>query len=203
MIGAMASVHSRGRPLAEVVSWRIGVASPWRRARAWTVFVLVLVLEVAGGGGSGVDRPPVISRAPVLPPEDGADIPDVRLWAESGIAPWMPARWADRPVVVGTTSGARAEPPGLAPRVELDPRLLWLVEASPDQDRRPEGFAAEPWRARVRGRDAAGREIDVVLAGTWASLAWLGHLGGWPDPMATPLPPVTAPRPDIYGQARA
>ncbi|MCF4122377.1 hypothetical protein L1785_15470 [Antribacter sp. KLBMP9083] len=179
------------------------MASPWRRARAWTVFVLALVLEVAGGAGFSVDRPPAISRMPVIPPEDGADIPDVHLWAESGVAPWMPARWADRPAVVGTTSGARVEPPGLPRPVQLDPRLLWLVEASPQESRRPERFAAEPWRARVRGRDAEGREVDVVLAGTWASLAWLGHLGGWPDPTVTPLPPVTAPEPDAWGNARA
>jgi len=47
--------------------------------------------------------------------------------------------------------------------------------------RRDDGDAPRRVYDQCRAR-LVGDSVDVRLEGPWIALAWLGHVGGWPDP---------------------
>jgi hypothetical protein len=137
---------------------------------------------------------------PRLPAEPETDV--VAVTVEGGTASWMPARWADRPVLVATVEAARVVPPGLRPVEPVDVSRWRVTEASPVLTRH-RLVPGAPWRLRLVGDDVEGRPVDIVVQGRWWELAWLGKLAAWPDPSVQALPPVSVAGLDDLGRPPA
>jgi hypothetical protein len=93
-----------------------------------------------------------------------------------GTAPWMPGKHADRPLVHMSATTAWIAPPGPPRRIDLDLPSLRLTRLIPDRDivGPTDGCTAT----------LVGPEVEIEVHGPWIAIAWLGHLGRWPDPTA-------------------
>ena len=167
-------------------------------AVAWTVEPtppeVAVVQGVAGAVGvvwtlvtAGSDAPSAGTPSWDLPgdPDAFGDLGRLRL---SGTAPWLPA--GNRHLVRATSRDAwlgvgRGQRPSV--RVPLE-ELRVTGARSLSRSRRPR-HAAAPWELSL-----AGTRSELLLDGPWLSLAWLGHLAGWPEP--TPRAHAPSPRPE-------
>ena len=106
-------------------------------------------------------------------PDAFADLGRLRL---SGTAPWLPA--GNRHLVRATSRDAwLGAGRGQRPSVRVPLEDLRVTGARPlSRSRRPR-HAAAPWELSL-----AGTRSELLLDGPWLSLAWLGRLGGWPEP---------------------
>jgi len=98
----------------------------------------------------------------------------------SGTAPWMPTTsWADRPQLRSSSESAWVQRGGLGGTLPLDLSDVRIVSLGPNRG------------TTVVGADCAARlvgaGVDVRVVGPWIAFAWLGHLGGWPDPQVVSL----------------
>jgi hypothetical protein len=86
----------------------------------------------------------------------------------------MPSKHADPATLHMSATAAWIVPPGIPRRIELD-----LPTLRPTQLNRQRGLArlAGAWVATV-----VGEQTEIQLRGPWIAIAWLGHLGHWPDP---------------------
>lgn len=178
--------------IADVVEWQVRrpgtVATAgrgvWLVTRTTTEILLSAVLHVFVGPAL---TPRFFHRR--LPVDPGRTLRLGELYATSGTAPWMPAAsWADRARVLTTSTEAWVQR-GAGPRTPLDLDALRLRAL-----RREDGGAPRRIYDQCRAR-LVGDGVDVVLEGPWIAFAWLGHLGGWPDPAPSRLNDGTvAPR---------
>ena len=159
------------RSVRDVVAWTVEDTPPEVSAARGVAGVVSVVwtLATAGSDAPGVQAP---SWALTDDADAFVDLGRLRL---SGTAPWLPA---GRHLVRATQRDAwlapdRGERPSV--RVPLD-QLRVAGALHRGRSRRP-GHAGAPWELALSGPDSA-----LTLDGPWLSLAWLGHLAGWPEP---------------------
>ena len=75
-----------------------------------------------------------------------------------------------------SSTAAWTTPPGLPGRIELDMAAYRLVALAPG------GQRLGPVDRCVA--TVAGQGAEFRISGLSLAVAWLGHLGGWPDPRA-------------------
>jgi|GEM_PF-4797023 len=90
----------------------------------------------------------------------------------------MPPEWAGPQEIVLTGEAATLTPHALHPGPRILPlQELKLIDAhGPERSWFPKCATAE-WELALANDDVA-----VWISGPWLTLAWLGMLGGWPEP---------------------
>jgi hypothetical protein len=169
---------SRPRPRGAGQTAASGLKSA---AKVVGLVVIAAVELVADGGGWAFEGDHYLSRART-PADPTMWIQCLDCTVVSGTAPWMPAQWADRPMLRMSATRAWVEPPGVNMQIDLDVMRFRLVELRAAGGRRARGRRAIP---RVDTRceaEIAGPGAEVLVRGSWLAIAWLAHLGGWPDP---------------------
>ena len=160
------------RSLRDAVAWTVDDTPPEVAAARGAAGVVGVVWTLVTAGS---DAPSAGTPSWDLPtdPDAFGDLGRLRL---SGTAPWLPAgnrhllRVTSRDAWVGTGRGERP-----SVRVPLED-LRVTAARSRSRSRRPR-HAAAPWEL-----DLAGTRSQLLLDGPWLSLAWVGHLAGWPEP---------------------
>ena len=160
------------RSLRDAVAWTVDDTPPEVAAARGAAGVVGVVWTLVTAGS---DAPSAGTPSWDLPtdPDAFGDLGRLRL---SGTAPWLPAgnrhllRVTSRDAWVGTGRGERP-----SVRVPLED-LRVTAARSRSRSRRPR-HAAAPWEL-----DLAGTRSELLLDGPWLSLAWVGHLAGWPEP---------------------
>jgi len=170
-----------GRPrIRDVVEWR---ARPPVHVRMLdgTRQVLEALLEIVSGLAGGAPVSLELEGGRVRVPDDTTRaVRAGRLTVRSGTAAWMPGARVDRPTISMTSLTADVVLPGGRGIVQLDLDQVRLEEL-----RVPSShglFGGGTYEARL-----AGPDMDVRVTGPWIAFAWLGHLGGWPDPQVVSL----------------
>lgn len=163
--------------VAEVVEWSVDPTPVRVRVAGVGQLVGSVFVELMSGAGAGpVSRPPSLAR-PRLPGAADERL-DLELAFLEGTAPWMPPLWAGRQAIECFTTRAAINPTGFDGRDITVPLTGLRVIGC----RAKSGF--------VRGRhataqwvlDLTGEGQQLTVTGPWLTLAWLGHLGGWPEP---------------------
>ncbi len=94
----------------------------------------------------------------------------------AGTALWMPAAWTGEQLVTMTQRGATIDPTGMATRAIPLQELRLVHGTTRSRSRRPK-HARAAWALAV-----SDGKHDLSVTGPWLSLAWMGHLAGWPEP---------------------
>ena len=151
--------------LRRLVVWTVTDEPGGRRAerllgRAFHVLSTVATLGADAGGGTR--RP---SWDVPADPDGYLDLGRVEL------------RWpaTARPEPVQATRRDAWRTPAGRPPARVPVEALRVVEAVPRN--RPDRSAGAEWALTVTDGTQTG-----TLSGAWLALAWLGHLGGWPEP---------------------
>jgi hypothetical protein len=163
----------------DALEWSVDPAPVRVRVGGVGQFVGSMFLELLSGAGAGpVARPASLTNPRV--PEGADELLELEPAFLEGAAPWMPPLWAGRQAVRCFSTHAAINPTG------FDGRDVTI----PLTGRRVIGCHAK--KRLVRGRhataqwvlDLAGEGQPFTVTGPWLTLAWLGHLGGWPEPSA-------------------
>lgn len=89
---------------------------------------------------------------------------------------WLKNRWTkDHPV---TLYSDKAQVTPLTEIMDMPLQHLRILAAEPIGRDRKDPRAR--WRLEVT--DVREPRASITIAGEWISLAWLGHLAGWPEP---------------------
>lgn len=169
---------SRQPRIRDLINWRepkpaTTPAQIGNVALHWVGIAIELVSGVLSpGSGTPVDIPSAPGRQR-LPRDPGEEIPGFRCTVVSGAAPWMPSEHADRATLHMSATAAWIVPPGIPRRIELHPPTLRPTRLMPQR-----GLAGA-WTATL-----VGEKTEIEVRGPWIAIAWLGHLGHWPDPRA-------------------
>lgn len=165
--------------IRDVVEWHVTRTPPEislaARLANLVGFAVAVALQDSSGGLGGFD-----SR----------DVPDPRLPVRTdqlielapptitGTAPWLQTwRWGDQRVVADRGHAWLESGPGARTRpLPLDELVVRSARCRSWYRRRPRRADA------VWELDLVGPDTGVRITGPWLSLAWLGHLGGWPEP---------------------
>lgn len=172
---------SRHPRIRDLVNWReprpaTTPAQVGKVVLHWVGIAIELVSGVLSPGlGTPVEIPSVASRQR-LPRDPAEEIPGFRCTVVGGAAPWMPSVHADRATLHMSATAAWIVPPGIPRRIELDLPTLRPTQLVPQR-----GLAglAGTWTATLVGEQTA-----IELRGPWIAIAWLAHLGHWPEPTA-------------------
>ena len=174
-----------GVRVADVVAWRVQRTPLPLRAARWAAAAGGAVVAVAlglagllGGDASGLrELWPERPDRPVMLPGDGRSVVGLPEVTAVGDVPWLPRPLlGPQPLVLAVDGAWRVV--GHGPRrVRVPVEDLVVVAATCRSRSTRRRHPTAPWRLRVRDADGV-----VELRGTWLSLAWLGHLGGWPEP---------------------
>jgi hypothetical protein len=127
-------------------------------------------------GLSGPVVAPIMVARRRLPHDPSEQIPGFSCTVVGGTAPWLPSKHADRPMLHMSATTAWIVPPGLPRRIDLDLQNLRATRLIADR-----GIAGLAGDCTATLLD---REIEFQVRGPWIAIAWLGHLGRWPDPAA-------------------
>ncbi|GAA1727399.1 hypothetical protein GCM10009809_23900 [Isoptericola hypogeus] len=169
--------------MEDVIAWRR--PSGRRRNARWGAETALLgamvavdfALSIATSGVPASDASGFSSRRPRVPADPSALLPDLQCLVVAGTAPWMPATWADRPVLRVTRVRTWLAMPGVRADVDLDLATLVLVSLAVAPGERSRLSLDTRCDATVSGPGA-----EFVVQGSWLAIAWLGHVAGWPDP---------------------
>ncbi|WP_309063303.1 hypothetical protein [Streptomyces sp.] len=181
---------SRQPRIRDVVTWR----PPSKRSRGlrlarnvlgglvWAFGAAIDLASNMVGGASQVDSPNALARKR-LPCDPHEEISGFECKVVDGNAAWVPSRHADPAWLRMSATAVWITPPGLPRRIELDVEAYRLVQLTPDDQRLG---PADRCVATITGQG-----VEFRISGPWLAVAWLGHLGGWPDPrsLSTPLVP--------------
>lgn len=140
------------------------------------VAVDVASAALSPGSATPADLPSMAARQR-LPRDPSEEIRAFRCTVVGGTAPWMPSKHADRPTFHMSATAAWIVPPGVPRRTDLDLASLRATHVL-----RLRGIAGLAGDSRAT---VVGPQIEIEVLGPWIAIAWLGHLGHWPDPAAT------------------
>lgn len=168
--------NSHSRRIVDAVSWKIRRKGRVEQSFSILLKVLRLLPNLANPGGATPDSGWKFDWSRNCVPEDGGilPIPDVRL---RGGAPFMPALGHGVVSVGATASEAFIDPTGLDRRVVLPLSRMSIVAAAPLKRFGQRRSYDAKWSLELSGGD-----WQVTMDGPWGALAWMAHLGGWPEP---------------------
>ena len=163
--------------VAEIVEWSVDPTPVRVRAVGVGPLVGSFFTELVSGAGAGpVARPPRLAR-PRLPRAADERL-DLEFAFMEGNAPWMPPLWAGRQAIECFATRAAINPTGFDGRDITVPLSELRVVGCRAKSRFVLGrHATAQWVL-----DLTGEGQHLTVAGPWLTLAWLGHLGGWPEP---------------------
>jgi len=161
-------------PVTDLVGWTVQRRPLELTSGAWLAWGVGLALGFATNGSVAPDRP---STQPHVPADPTALIPFPDAIKIRGTAPWLPKpALGEQDISVSSTS-AWLEPGWGHPEPEIPLEQLTILSSSCRDHYRRRRRPGARWTLEVGGEDA-----HATITGSWLSLAWLGHLGGWPEP---------------------
>ncbi|GAA1754814.1 hypothetical protein GCM10009710_37370 [Aeromicrobium alkaliterrae] len=177
----------------EVVAWNVQRMPRIRvlGLRLWHLLKWVAVIAVniplAIGGDSAGDIP---RRRPIRPrlPHDVREPLDVEPPLVGGDVTWLGNRWTNKHPI--TLYADKAEIAPLTKVIDVPLEHLRLLRAVPSG--RTGRDPRAPWSLDVA--DAREPRASITITGEWISLAWLGHLAGWPEPGSAGTPTLPGVR---------
>ena len=174
-----------GRRIADVVSWPVGRVGLWRR--------LTALSELAWDVDSGLDGVWMPGdwwglarlRVPRRPGARMAVPPAVLTTLEEDDS-WDVLTFADRLELVPGRSlreqlGGAPAGPSVPGAVLAQWRVVDARRGGPLPGRRRSRDPLAHWSLELQGPPG---QPSLRLQGRWVTLAWIGHLCGWPDPVS-------------------
>lgn len=163
--------------VSDAVDWSVDPTPVRVRVAGVGQLVASILLELLSGAGVGpVSRPPSLA-GPRLPERADEQLGLEPAFVE-GAAPWMPPQWAGRQTIECYDTRAVINPTGFEGRDVTVPLTDLRVIRSHAKSRLVRGrHATAQWVL-----DLTGESQQVTITGPWLTLAWLGYLGGWPEP---------------------
>lgn len=90
----------------------------------------------------------------------------------------MPPPWAGRQAITCFNRRAAINPTGFeGPGVTLPLAQLGIAQCRAKSRLTRGRYATAHWVLALTGENQ-----ELTVAGSWLTLAWLGHLGQWPEP---------------------
>lgn len=177
--------------MADVVAWSVQRRPLELAVGRWVVWGVEAAVSA-----TSLDPVP---ESPAAQPRVPAD-PDEALHLPGpaevhGAAPWLPDPALGPQQVCASSRAAWLRPTRGAPtwgtaRRELPLEQLAVTSATCRDHSRRRRRADARWTLELSGPAA-----QATLTGSWLALAWLGHLGGWPEPRPTGRRPRPQPLP--------
>lgn len=173
---------AKQQPIEEVVSWSVDPTPVLVRAAGLGQFLVRVALELASGAGAtAVERPEALHRRR-LPATQTEPINLAPAFVE-GEAIWLPPSWAGKQVVTCGLTAATINPKGdEGSDVQIPLSSLRIADARPKSRWSRRRNATANWVLTLT--DGAN---NVALTGPWLTLAWIGHLANWPEPVGRPV----------------
>ncbi|MGC1209048.1 MAG: hypothetical protein WA880_13945 [Ornithinimicrobium sp.] len=102
-------------------------------------------------------------------------------WADlEGSVDFMPFAWLTKATIDANATAAFIDPSGLDRRIYLPLAEMTISSARPLKRFGNRKCFDARWELSMTLRGQ-----PFTFTGSWATLAWLGYLGGWPEPQAT------------------
>jgi hypothetical protein len=166
------------QPVDEVVSWTVRRTPARVRAAGLGQFLVRIVVEAFSYGGFP-ELPDALRRQRL--PASGADPLNLAPAFIDGHANWLPPSWAGKQMVSCGWDAATINPKGFdGTQFQIPLTTLRVMGARPTTRWSGHRHATARWALTLTdGADT------LTLTGPWLTLAWIGHLGNWPEPPRT------------------
>jgi hypothetical protein len=166
------------QPVDEVVSWAIRPTPARVRAAGVGQFLVRIVAEAFSYGGFP-ERPDALRRQKL--PASRAEPLNLAPAFMDGHANWLPPSWAGKQMVSCGWDAATINPKGFdGSQFQIPLTTLRVTSARPTTRWSGHRHATARWVLTLTdGADT------LTLTGPWLTLAWIGHLGNWPEPPRT------------------
>jgi hypothetical protein len=168
-------MSAKGQPIDEVVSWSVDPNPVWVVAAGVGQFLVEVVFQLTSY--EAPERPDALRRRR-LPPTQTEPVDLAHAFVE-GVADWLPPAWAGRQLVTCGLNGTTINPKGFeGSDVQIPLSRLRIADARPKTRWSRRRYATANWVLTLT--DGAN---SVALTGPWLTLAWIGHLANWPEPL--------------------